>query len=62
MSLIHWWPLNGNLEDKGISNISLTNNGATINSSGKIGSCYSFNGNTLTSSSIEVGDEFSVCY
>lgn len=44
MSLIHWWPLNGNLNNKGLSNVFLTNSGATINSAGKIGSCYQLDG------------------
>lgn len=42
MSLIHWWPLNGDTKDYGTENITLTNNGATVNNSGKIGKCYSF--------------------
>lgn len=54
MSLIHWWPLNGNLNDKGTSNIPLTNNGATVNSSGKIGSCYSFSGNNMVVSTSDI--------
>lgn len=54
MSLLHWWPLNGNLNNKGISNVSLTNNGATINSSGKIGSCYYFNSTILNSSALDL--------
>ena len=45
MSLIHWWPLNGDLKDYGTNNTSLTNNGdATINNSGKIGKCYLLDG------------------
>lgn len=43
MSLIHWWPLNGNLKDYGTKNVTLTGN-ATVNNSGKIGKCYAFNG------------------
>ena len=64
MSLIHWWPLNGNLNDLGTKNVTLINNGATISSSGKIGQCYSFDANSLSTSSYEtdVGDDFSVCY
>lgn len=42
MSLQVWLPLNGNLNNQGLSDVTVTNNGATANSSGKIGSCYSF--------------------
>lgn len=44
MSLQVWLPLNGNLQNKGLNNINFTNNSATIDTSGKIGSCYYFNG------------------
>lgn len=44
MSLRVWLPLNGDLHNQGLSNITVANNGATVNSSGKIGSCYYFNG------------------
>lgn len=44
MSLQVWLPLNGDLHNQGLSNIVISNNGASINTSGKIGSCYSFNG------------------
>ena len=44
MSLKVWLPLNGNLNNQGLSNIKIINNGATIDPSGKIGSCYSFDG------------------
>ena len=44
MSLKIWLPLTGTLENKGISDASITNNGATVSTSGKIGSCYSFDG------------------
>lgn len=54
MSLQVWLPLNGDLHNQGLSNITVTNNGATVNTSGKIGSCYNFDGNddyiSLTSS------------
>lgn len=42
MSLIAWYPLNGDTRDYSGNNLHLTNNGATINTSGKIGSCYEF--------------------
>lgn len=46
MSLQIWLPLNGDLHNQGLSNLTVTNNGATVNNSGKIGKCYQ-----LTSSS-----------
>lgn len=42
MSLQVWLPLNGNLNNQGLTNINAINNGATVNASGKIGSCYQF--------------------
>ena len=44
MSLKIWLPLLGNLENKGTSPATITSYGATVNASGKIGSCYSFDG------------------
>ena len=44
MSLQVWLPLNGNLNNQGLSDITITNNGATIDAAGKIGSCYYFDG------------------
>lgn len=41
MSLQVWLPLNGNLNNQGLSEVTVTNNGATVDSNGKIGSCYS---------------------
>ena len=46
MSLIVWLPLNGDLENQGLSNVTVTNNGATIDNNGKVGKCYSFNGSS----------------
>ena len=48
MALQVWLPLNGDLHNQGLSNITVTNNGATVNTSGKIGSCYSFNGSNTS--------------
>lgn len=45
MALRVWLPLNGNLENKGLSNCTVTNNGATIDNSGKIGKTYLFDAN-----------------
>lgn len=44
MSLVVWLPLNGNLENQGLSNVTVTNNGATVDNNGKIGKCYKFDG------------------
>ena len=44
MSLQVWLPLNGDLNNQGLSDITITNNNATINNNGKIGQCYVFNG------------------
>ena len=43
MSLVVWLPLNGDLENKGLENITVSNNGAVVNDNGKIGKCYYFN-------------------
>lgn len=46
MSLQVWLPLTGHLNNQGLSNVTVTNNGATVDNSGKIGKCYSFNGSS----------------
>ena len=46
MSLKVWLPLNGDLRNQGLAKINVVNNGTTVDSSGKIGSCYSFNGSS----------------
>lgn len=45
MSLQIWLPLNGNLKNQGLyNNIASSNGDIAINTSGKIGSCYYFDG------------------
>lgn len=44
MSLQVWLPLNGDLKNQGLSDITVTNSGATVNNNGKIGKCYYFGG------------------
>lgn len=44
MSLQVWLPLNGTLNNQGLSPIGVTNNGATTTTGGKFGQCYQFNG------------------
>lgn len=46
MSLVVWLPLDGDLLNHGLSDINVTNNGATVNNNGKIGRCYYFNGSS----------------
>ena len=43
MSLQVWLPLNGNLNNQGLSEVTVTNSGATVDNNGKIGSCYLVN-------------------
>ena len=43
MSLQLWLPLTKDLRNQGLSNVTVTNNGATFNSAGKLGGCYYFN-------------------
>ena len=64
MSLIHWWPLNGNTTDLGISPCIVTGT-PTFNAAGKIGQCLS--GGTLTMPAAATAQVFnkdavSVCF
>ena len=69
MSLKVWLPLNKDLRNQGVADVTVVNYGATVNSAGKIGSCYSFNGNssgriTLNKKCCDFfhdGDSFSYC-
>ena len=44
MSLRVWLPLTGDLRNNGLSDVTVTNNGATVDNSGKIGKCYYLSG------------------
>ena len=46
MALRVWLPLNGNLDNQGLSNARFTTATATIDNNGKIGKCYSFTATT----------------
>ena len=64
MSLIHWWPLNGNTNDLGISPCTVSGT-PTFNAAGKIGQCLS--GGTLTMPAAATAQVFnkdavSVCF
>jgi len=43
MALQVWLPLTKDLRNQGLSDVTVTNNGATFNSAGKLGGCYQFN-------------------
>lgn len=64
MSLVVWLPLNGNLENQGLSNVTVTNNGATVDNNGKIGKCYRFDGDVYLnlSKGIDTTKDYSICY
>lgn len=47
MSLRVWLPLTKDLRNQGLDDVTVTNNGATFNSAGKLGGCYSFSGNAI---------------
>lgn len=42
MSLQVWLPLTKDLRQQGLSDVNVTNNGATFNANGKLGGCYQF--------------------
>ena len=60
MSLMVWLPLNGDLTNQGLSNITIAASGAVVNATGKIGSCYSFDGSDDYISL--VGDSINNCF
>lgn len=60
MSLQVWLPLNGDLHNQGLSNVTITNNGATVNDNGKIGKCYYLNNQTIVFDSFSTTK--SICF
>ena len=64
MGLQVWLPLQGNLENKGLSKITLTTSGTPTIENGKIGQCYTFNENSYllsTESFLEGATQYSLC-
>lgn len=47
MSLLVWLPLNGALNNQGLSDVNVINNGCFVNTLGKIGKCYLFSNSYL---------------
>lgn len=58
MSLVVWLPLNGKLDNFGISGVKATNSGSTVISNGKIGQCYNFGDGNASSKGIDLNDNF----
>ena len=60
MALQVWLPLNkeGDFQNRGLANITVTNNGATYNSSGKIGGCYTFGNGSTSSNGVNINNNF----
>jgi hypothetical protein len=56
MGLKVWLPLNGTLDNKGLSDITVTNNGATVSTAGKIGSCYQFGQNKTVTGVLDINE------
>ena len=66
MALQVWLPLDGNLDNKGLTPISIINNTGTSTANGKTGSCYSYSGaassyTTYSGFSADGLNELTVC-
>lgn len=65
MALQVWLPMDKTLNNQGLSDTMVTNNGAALNSNGKIGGCYTFDGSTsyitFTNPITSNDTEFSIC-
>lgn len=67
MALQVWLPLNGNLNNQGLTDITVINGGATVNNNGKIGKCYYFDGtddyiNLGNLNNYFDGSPFTICF
>ena len=68
MALQVWLPLDGDLRNQGLTDVKVTNNGATIDNNGKIGKCYAFDGTNDYITTIDTAypeifsGDFSVCF
>ena len=61
MGLLVWLPLTGNLENQGVSAYQAVGTDLTVDNSGKIGKCYSFNGTSskITIANFSIGNNWS---
>lgn len=62
MALQVWLPLNGDLTNQGLSNVTVTNNGATVDNSGKIGKCYNLTNGPITISNLQQSKAISIAF
>ena len=63
MSLVVWLPLTGHLNNQGLDDSAFTNYSATVDNSGKLGKCYTFNNTAITAHPdvSQFGNNFSFC-
>ena len=62
MALQVWLPLINNIENQGVSNIPIINNGVTFVDNGKIGKCASFNNNYFSLQNLSNFNTISVSF
>ena len=62
MSLQVWLPLTKDLRNQGLSNVTVTNNGATFNSAGKLGGCYNLTNGPITISNLPNPQAISIAF
>lgn len=62
MSLQVWLPMTKDLRQQGLSDVTVTNNGATFNSAGKLGGSYNLTSGPITLSNLPNPSEVSVAF
>lgn len=62
MSLQVWLPLNGTLDNQGLCDVTVTNDGASIDNNGKIGRCYNLTNGPISISNLPNPKEISISF
>ena len=62
MALQVWLPLTKDLRNQGLSDVTVTNNGATFNSAGKLGGSYDLTSGSITLSNLPNPSEISIAF
>ena len=62
MALQVWLPLTKDLRNQGLSDVTVTNNGATFNSAGKLGGSYDLTSGPITLSNLPNPSEISIAF